>query len=109
MASASFEKCLKTTAACIVACERCATECSAAGDRAREKCAAIARDCADICRLAEALMVRGSAFAGLACALCEKSCNACAAECAKFPKDACCKACLEACRACAVECKGCAA
>ena len=101
------EPCVDTTVRCLEACERCAAECGLSGDREREKCAALARDCADIASLSLALMARGSAYADMLCGVHALACEACAEQCAKFPDCECCRNCVEACRACAVECKAC--
>jgi hypothetical protein len=103
------EHCQETTVRCIEACERCAVECGTSGDPAREKCALLARDCADIASLSLTLMARGSQFAADVCALHAKACEACAALCATFPQHACCRECADACRACAKECLACCA
>jgi hypothetical protein len=103
-----FGDCLTTTAACIAACERCAKECGLSGDPEREKCAALCRDCADVARLSEALMLRGSPYATDLCALHEELCQACADLCSQFTH-ACCQACAKACAACATTCHSCAA
>lgn len=66
-------------------------------------CIQLDRDCADICRLASALMARNSPYAAQVCQLCAKICTACADECAKHEHDHC-QECAKACRRCAEEC-----
>ena len=107
MVTSVVEGCIGTTVRCIEACEKCAAECGTSGDKAREACAVVAHDCADIGSLSLALMSRGSKYVKDICAVHAKVCDACAEMCAKFPTCACCKACMEACRACAVECRAC--
>lgn len=109
MDAKTAEPCLNTTARCIEACERCAVECGTSGNPEREKCATVARDCADIASLSLALMSRGSRYADAICEIHAQVCEACAEMCATFPDDACCAECLKACRACAVECRACCA
>jgi hypothetical protein len=109
MTTKAAEMCLGTTVRCIEACERCAAECGTSGNPEREKCAAVARDCADIASLSMALMSRGSQYYDEICQVHAKACDACAAICAKFPEHACCVECAKACRACAEECRACAA
>jgi hypothetical protein len=105
MAVTAVQPCLATTVKCLEACEACFVECGTSGDREREKCAALARDCADLAALSLALMSRGSAYADDLCALHARACQACADTCAKFPEHACCVECMAACRACAAECR----
>lgn len=102
-----YDNCLTTTPACIAAAERCAACCGTSGDVERERCAALARDCADVGRLVEALMLRNSAFAADACALHALTCDAFADFCAKWPKEACCREASVAARACASACRAC--
>jgi len=104
-----YDDCLNTTPKCIAAAERCAASCGTSGDKEREKCAALARDCADAGRLVEMLMLRGSRFAPEACALHGLTCDALADQCAKWPNDACCKEAMNAARACAIACRACSA
>jgi len=103
-----FEDCVKTTVRCIAAAEKCAALCGTSGDAERERCAVLARDCADAGRLVEAFMLRGSDFAADACALHAATCEAFADYCAKWPADGCCREAMQAARACAVACRACA-
>jgi hypothetical protein len=100
-----FNACLKTTARCIAAAERCVAACGTSGDAERERCAVLGRDCADVGRLVEALMLRRSPYAADACALHAVTCDAFADYCAKWPNEACCKEAMTAARACAVACR----
>jgi hypothetical protein len=102
-----YEDCLLTTANCISAAERCIAMCGTSGDREREKCAVLGRDCADAGRFVEALMMRGSPYAAQACALHAATCDAFADYCAKWPREACCQEAMKAARACAVACRAC--
>jgi hypothetical protein len=101
-------ECLETTARCTAAAERCIAVCATSGDRERERCAVLGRDCADIGRLVEALMQRDSPYMPAACALHAKACEAFAEYCAKWPHDFCCHEAMLAARACAVACRVCA-
>jgi hypothetical protein len=98
---------VETTTRCISAAERCAAICGTSGDVERERCAVLGRDCADVGRLVEALMLRGSTYAAAACALHATTCDAFADYCAKWPGEACCKEAMIAARACAVACRAC--
>ena len=103
-----YEDCLFTTPKCIAGAERCAAVCGTSGDADRERCAVLARDCADVGRLVEALMLRGSPYVREACALHAVTCDALAGHCAKWPNESCCKEAMEAARACADACRVCA-
>ena len=102
-----YDDCLDTTSKCIAAAERCAATCGTSGDAERERCAVLARDCADVGRLVEALMLRRSPYAPDACALHAVTCDAFADYCAKWPNEACCREAMIAARACAVACRAC--
>jgi hypothetical protein len=103
-----YEDCLLTTANCISAAERCIATCGTSGDRERERCAVLGRDCADVGRLVQALMLRASPYAGEACALHAVTCDAFADYCARWPKESCCREAMIAARACADACRACA-
>lgn len=103
-----YDDCLNTTPKCIAAAERCAAVCGTSGDKEREKCAVLARDCADVGRLVEMLMLRGSHYAPDACALHALTCDSFADYCAKWPNDSCCKEAMNTARACAAACRACA-
>jgi hypothetical protein len=103
----SYDECLATTVRCIGAAERCAAICGTSGDRERERCAVFGRDCADVGRLVEALMLRRSPYAGEACALHAVACDNFADFCAKWPNEGCCHEALTAARACAIACRAC--
>jgi len=103
-----YNDCLHTTSTCIAATERCAAECGTSGNTTRERCALLARDCADVGRLVETLMLRQSPYADGACLLHARTCDAFADYCAKCPNEACCKEAMAAARACAAACRACA-
>jgi len=90
---------------CTAAAERCAACCGTSADVERERCAVLGRDCADVGRLAEALVLRNSRYAAEACTLHATTCEAFADYCAKWPKENCCKAAMLAARACARACR----
>ena len=102
-----YDDCLIKTAKCIAVAERCAWCCGTSGDKEREKCAVLARDCADVGRLVEALMLRGSPYAAEACGLHAITCDGLADYAAKWPNDPCCKEAMNAARACAAACRAC--
>jgi hypothetical protein len=103
-----YDDCLNTTRKCISAAEQCASVCRTSGDAERERCATLARDCADIGRLVEVFMLRASPFAPQACGLHAVTCDALAEYAAKWPGESCCREALAAARACAVACRACA-
>jgi hypothetical protein len=100
--------CIDTTTGCIAAAERCVSECGTSGDADRERCAVLGRDCADIGRLVEGLMLRNSRYLGDACDLHAQSCEAFADKCATMLEHQCCKEAMEAARNCAKACRACA-
>ena len=102
-----YDSCLETTAKCIATAERCAATCGTSGNGERERCAVLGRDCADVGRLVETLMLRRSPYAPDACALHAVTCDAFADYCAKWPNEACCKEAMIAARKCAEACRAC--
>ena len=102
------DTCLETTTRCVATAERCVTECGTSGDVERERCAVLGRDCADIGRLVESLMLRNSPYVAEACALHAASCDAFADYCARMLQYSCCNEAMNAARACAKACRTCA-
>jgi hypothetical protein len=102
-----YDNCLNTTSKCIAAAERCAAICGTSGDSERVRCAVLARDCADVGRLVELLMLRTSPYAPQACALHAVTCDDFADYCARWPHEYCCKEAMNAARACAAACRAC--
>jgi hypothetical protein len=105
MAHEQFIGCIEACNECAALCEHCATECLSSGHAIeRSACIRLARDCADICRLAAAWMERGSSFARQVWEFCSAVCQACEIECAKHDELHC-QACAEACRRCRSSCR----
>jgi len=105
---AVYVACLEATSDCTAAAERCAVACATSGDAERERCALFARDCADVGRLVEALILRRSPYAENACLLHATACEDFARYCAKWPDEACCRDAMLAARTCAAACRACA-
>lgn len=104
MLSSQYASCIQACSACAIACETCAAACFEEPDMPMMRaCIQLDRDCADMCRLAEALMLRNSALADDFCQLCAKACQACAEACAKHSHEHC-QQCAQACQHCADEC-----
>ena len=100
-----YDACIQACLKCAVACDTCAASCLAEDDvKMMARCIQTDIDCADMCRLAAALMARESEFAKSFCSLCAKACRACAEECKKHEADHC-QECANACLACAEECE----
>ena len=99
------DRCVEALGRCTTAAERCAACCGTSGDVERERCAELGRDCAEVGRLAEALLARNSPYAAELCALHAATCDALADYCAKWRKKACCKAAMLAARECASACR----
>jgi hypothetical protein len=105
MSSLALDDCIQACHACALACDRCAAACLAEADpKAMARCIALDMDCADMCRLAAAMMARQSSFVHSMCELCAVVCKACAQECSRHPMDHC-SACAQACTRCARECE----
>jgi hypothetical protein len=105
MAHETYHDCIDACEACAAECEHCATAClSEKQVESLTRCIRMDRDCADLCRLAAALMSRDSSFAREVCRLCAAICDACAAECERHDMEHCGR-CAKACRTCATECR----
>jgi len=101
----SSQSCIDACNACADACDMCSAACLQEADvKMMARCIALDIDCAQICRLAAALMARGSDIAAAFCALCAQACQACADECAQHEAQHC-QDCAAACRRCADECR----
>lgn len=99
------QSCIDACNACADACDICTMACLQEDEmKMMARCIALDIDCAQICRLAAALMARGSEFAAAVCAVCTQACQACGDECAKHQAQHC-QDCAAACRRCADECR----
>ena len=96
-----FQSCIEKCQACAQACDACCMHGIAAGNA---MLAARARDCAAICRLAEALLAGSSDFSGRACAICQDVCRSVVDACAGLEAESC-RECAHACLLCAAECQ----
>ncbi|EKS72715.1 hypothetical protein BURK_004662 [Burkholderia sp. SJ98] len=105
MTDHQYQLCIDACYACATACDNCATACLSEGNASEmANCIRQDMDCADVCRLAAAVIARGSQHVKDICSVCASICEACSAECDKHQHDHC-KQCAEACRACAEECR----
>ncbi|MCY1061586.1 four-helix bundle copper-binding protein [Nannocystis sp. SCPEA4] len=100
-----FQACIDACMDCATACEMCGSSCLAETNVAEmARCIRMNQDCADFCFMTVALLSRCSEHAQRLCQLCADVCDACGAECAKYPV-AHCQQCAEACKSCADECR----
>lgn len=99
------ETCIAACNACADACDMCAAACLQEDDvKMMARCIVLDIDCAQLCRLAAAIMARGGEAAKLVCETCATLCEMCAEECGKHQVQHC-QECAAACRACAAECR----
>ena len=100
-----YRQCIEACDACADACDNCAASCLHEADvQSMTRCIALDIDCAQVCRLAAAMMSRGSEFASLLCRDCAQICEVCAEECSRHPMEHC-QRCAQACRDCASLCR----
>ena len=105
MAHKRYASCIQACSACAIACETCAAACLKEPDLQHMAiCIACDIDCADICRLAERLMVRDSPLCDEFLRLCAVTCPASPEECSHHPHDHS-QQCAQACQRCVVECE----
>jgi hypothetical protein len=84
--------------ACADACDRCAVACLAEPQpKVLARCIELDIDCAQLCRLAQGFLARGSPYDSVVCAAVVVLCDACASECEKH-RMAHCLECAAACR-----------
>lgn len=97
---------------CIEACQKCSTACGhCANSNLKEddvkmmaRCTQLCMECATLCDAASRLMsINGTQVREL-CFICAITCDECAQECSKHPRDHC-RRCAEACKRCAEECR----
>ena len=101
----NFQECIDACNACADACDACSSACLGEQDvKMMARCIALDIDCAQLCRLAAAMMARGSEAAKLVCEACVSLCDMCAEECGKHQMQHC-QECAAACRKCAAECR----
>lgn len=105
MEHARYAECIDACNACANACDRCTAACLAEEDvKMMARCIALDIDCAQLCRLAVAVMARGGEAAGAICAACADVCERCASECGRHDAGHC-QECAAACRRCAELCR----
>jgi hypothetical protein len=105
MHNQQFESCIAACNDCADACDMCASACLQEDDvKMMARCIALDIDCAQICRVAAAVMARGGPAANVICQACAAICDMCADECAKHSMQHC-QDCAAACRRCAEECR----
>lgn len=100
-----YATCIESCNDCADACDHCAGSCLHEENvKMMARCIALDIDCAQLCRLAAAIMARGGEAAAAICAACADVCEMCAAECGSHDMDHC-QRCAAACRQCAAECR----
>lgn len=100
-----FESCIEACNDCANACDMCAAACLQEDDlKMMARCIALDIDCAQLCRVAAAMMARGSEAAKLIREACATLCDMCAEECGKHQMQHC-QGCAAACRKSAAECR----
>jgi len=107
-ASDQYARCAKACIDCRKACTACSKHCVsmvAAGMKEHVKSKSLADDCADICAAAANITARRGPMSAAICAACAKACDACGAECRKWPAMEPMKYCAQSCSDCAKACR----
>jgi hypothetical protein len=105
--NALYARCGKACADCMKACAACERHCAAmikAGHKEHGVSQRLSEDTRDLCALCAKLCQRKGPSAAAAAEACRKSCEACGAECRKYPNMAPMAACAKACATCAKAC-----
>ncbi len=72
-----YQSCVAACNACADACDHCSTACLQESDvKMMARCIALDIDCAQICRVAAAVMARGGPAASAICQACAAICDA---------------------------------
>lgn len=103
-----LQTCAKACSDCQLACDTCTTHCGHQlheGKKDHMTSMMACQDCATICSAAAQIMARGGPFANAICDSCAKACKDCAIVCEKFPQDEHMQACAKECRKCEAACK----
>lgn len=96
---------LNTVQNCLNVCDHMVTMMVGMPDvRARTTQILLLRDCAAICAALACYLARNSVFGPATASLCARICEACGAECARFPDPAS-QSCARVCMHCAQECR----
>jgi hypothetical protein len=103
-----YAHCAKACSNCATACRACTKHCAsmiAAGMKEHEKSKRLSEDCADICALTAKICARRGPATVAICEACAKSCDACGAECGKYPTMKEMKDCAQTCAVCSKICR----
>lgn len=105
--TAEMDRCIEDCLDCASICLETLTHClEKGGDHAAPEHVARLLDCAELCRTAADLMLRGSRIHGDVCRVCAEACRRCAESCEKLADgDADMARCAEACRRCEASCR----
>lgn len=90
---------------CVVTCNYCFNACLEEDDvKMMKECIKLDKECAAICQSTLGLLNKGGHFVKEALDICEKVCESCAEECAKYPHEHC-RICAKVCNECAEACR----
>jgi hypothetical protein len=105
--SSPYDRCIRDCAECAMICAKCAHHClGMGGEHAGQEHQCVMRDCAEICALAVAFMMRESRHAEHLCGECADVCRSCAESCDSLADgDEMMTRCADICRRCAESCK----
>lgn len=98
------KRCIETLNTCTVRCDQCAAVyLNAEKPKTKGNYLTLNVQCAELCRIAAALLAQNSEYARDICKRCAKICLQCAKECGRF-SDTHSQQCAEACYNCADQC-----
>src|SRR5689334_18581797 len=86
--SALYARCAQACSGCMKACAACSKHCAsmvAAGMKEHAKTKRLSDDCRDICATAAKICSRRGLMTAAICEACATACDACGAECVKYP------------------------
>lgn len=102
-----MQRCIQSCVSCHEICEQMVGHClEMGGEHAAPDHIRLLRDCAQICQVSAAFMLRGSEFHMRTCGACAEICQACAQDCERMAgDDEMMRMCAEICRRCAESCE----
>ena len=103
--SPTIERCIEECLRCVRTCSACVEEGLTHDPAKMAECIRLCHECVPVCGTCVTLLTGNSRFEYQLCAVCADICEACAAECGKYPDMETMRNCSEACRRCAKTCR----
>ena len=106
--AAAYTRCASACSACAAKCRACSAHCAGmirAGMKEHQKSKSLSDDCGEICALAARICTRRGPETSAICTACAQACDACGADCRKYPDMKPMKDCAASCAVCEKACR----